>query len=281
MKERLTVRHAWLLSLLPLFTLACGPMAVGSVEITLTGEEAATEGLPFSEDGETLAFSDGDWTVRFDHYVVALRDITLGGSSLAGPFVVDLSKATGEPPAFSLGTLDAVEIGRAPFGFTIEAAEAGAGVLGDVDEAVADAMVEADASYAIAGTASDGISSVRFDWQLAAHTRNTECTNGDDGTQGVVVIENGTVEAEITVHIEHVFYDTLGVEGPSLVMDAMVALAGEDGVVTTSELAAAAIDPIIYDKGSYDVVDMLGFVTIGAASQAHLNGAGLCTLEAR
>jgi hypothetical protein len=282
MKGRLPVHHACLLSLIPLLALAaCAPVAVGAVEVTITGEEAATEGLPFSEDGETLAFSDGDWTVTFDRYVVALRDVTLGDAAIAGPFLVDLSKATGEPPAFLLGTLDEVEIGRTPFGFTIEAAEADATVLGDISDEVKDAMVLAGASYAIAGAASDGVDTVRFDWQLAAHTRNSECTNGDDGTQGVVVIENAKVEAEITVHIEHVFYDTLGVEGPSLVMDPMVALAGEDGVVSTEDLAAAAIDPIVYDKGSYDVHDMLGLLTVGAASQAHLNGEGLCTLEAR
>jgi hypothetical protein len=278
-------RHACALCLLGVFPLglatACDPAVVGgSVEVTVTGEEAATEGLPFSEDGETIAFSDGDWTVTFERYVVALRDITVGDASIAGPFVVDLSRAEGEPPAFSLGTLEDLPAGRATFGFAIDAADADATVFGDVTDDELAAMADAEASYWVKGTATDGADTVSFDWLLGARTTNSDCTNGVDDTQGVVVAEDATVEAEITVHIEHVFYDTLGVEGPGLVMDPMVALAGEDGVVTTDELAAADIDPTVYDRGSYDVDDMLGFITVSASSQAHLNGEGLCTLDA-
>jgi hypothetical protein len=283
MKREDSMYRAHFFSLLGSLSLlaGCDPaLGGGAVEVTVSGEEAATEGLPFSEDGETIAFSDGEWTVTFEHYVVSLSAITVGDSSISGPFIVDLSKGEGEPPAFSLGTLEDVPLGRNAFGFEIDAAQADAEVIGGVSDAVVSAMTSAQASYAIAGTATDGTDTVSFDWLLGSLTRNSDCTNGVDGTQGVVVVD-GTVQAEITVHIEHVFYDTLGIEGPSLVMDPMVALAGADGLVTTDDLAAAPIDPLIYDKGSYDVSDMLEFITVSAASQAHLNGEGLCTLEAR
>ncbi len=128
-------------------------------------------------------------------------------------------------------------------------------------------------------------------------TKNANCTNGLDNTDGIVIRANATTEAEITIHVEHLFWDSLGSELASLRFDAIAAVAGADKKVTTEEIAMQSLAnlkdaqgmplvdgnnmPIVYNPGSVPLKtqDLLSFIQASGASMAHLNGEGLCTIS--
>ncbi|HSO00666.1 MAG TPA: hypothetical protein VLS89_20380, partial [Candidatus Nanopelagicales bacterium] len=108
-----------------------------------------------------------------------------------------------------------------------------------------------------------------------------------------------TTDAEITFHVDHVFWDTLGAEQSRLRFDPMWgANKNRDLVIDLDELAAQRLadltdpegqplldeagQPLVYNPGSIPLPDknLLEFVLVSAASQAHLNGLGLCSVQA-
>lgn len=109
----------------------------------------------------------------------------------------------------------------------------------------------------------------------------TECTNGIDGSDGMVVEAGATANAEITLHIEHLFYDKLGTHsGVELRFDAIADAAGDDNLVTNADLEAVLVSSLAdYEPGSSDVTTLLDFVTQAAVEMPHFNGEGLCTIN--
>ncbi|HEY1101533.1 MAG TPA: hypothetical protein VGF99_21520 [Myxococcota bacterium] len=267
---------------LSLVVSACDPAAgTGSVVVGITGEEAATEGLPFEEDGEVIAFADG-WSVTFDHYLAVVGALQVGDDVDDATYIVDLAKLGGDPPGAELFTFEGLAAGQQPFSFAMPAANADSVVVGEADAALVQQMRDDGLTYYVAGAATKDGRTVTFEYPLTTATTNSDCTNGDDDKQGVTVEAGVTADAEITIHIEHLFYDTLGVEGPDLVFDPLAAsAAADDDDLTAEELGSLTVDAASYDKGSFDVTTMLDYIAVAASSQAHLNGEGLCTVTRR
>ena len=261
-------------------TIACdAESGFGSVVVTITGEEAATEGLPFSEDGEVIEFADG-WSVTFAHYLAVVGGLQVGDQTHDEAFIVDLAALPGDPPAVELHTFAGLAAAQAPFSFTMPAANADTTVLGEIPTDLVTLMRNDGLTYYIAGTATKGARAITFEFPLVAATKNARCTNGDDDKDGITVAAGVATAAEITIHIEHLFYDTLGVESPALVFDPLADLAAaDDDDLTSAELGAAPIDTAAYDKGSFDVDTMLEYIAVAASSQGHLNGEGLCSVS--
>lgn len=269
----------------------------GSLAIRVTGEDAAKTGFPVEEDGESIAFVDG-WSVQFKKFLMSFGAIDLKGAdgavaiSSSDKYVVDLHAGDGSLP--ELGALTARR--WESFSFQITPPDATTKELGTIDDADVQAMVTGKYNYWIEGTATKGADSIEFAWGLANPTKNANCTNGLDDTDGVVIRSNATTEAEITIHVEHLFWDTLGSEGASLRFDAMAAVAGADKKVTTDELATQGLADlkdsngmplkdgagmaIVYNPGSVPLKsqDLLAFIHASSASMAHFNGEGLCTI---
>lgn len=270
----------------------------GTLAVRITGEDAAKTGFPVQEDMETIAFEDG-WTVQFSKFLISVGSIEVKGadgavgSSLSDTYVADLHAADASLP--EIASLDARR--WESFSFQVKAPDAGAKTVGTVDSANVQAMVEGKYNYWIEGTATKGAETLSFAWGLANPTRNANCTNGLDNTDGVVIRANATTEAEITIHVEHLFWDTLGSEMASLRFDALAAVAGADKSITTEEIATQSLAnlkdaqgmplvdankmPIVYNPGSIPLKtqDLLSFVQASGASMAHLNGEGLCTIS--
>jgi len=266
----------------------CTPVGMGEVRVRVNGEEAAKRGYPASllEDG---------WTIRFDKYLVALGDFTLVSAEgeerrSDARVLVDLQKGDVE-----MGGLGEVPAGRWGVGFRVgPPEERTTRPDGYVTEEDAERMRVNGYAYWLEGEAvKPGVGTYRFELGLPVEARMEECTNGVDGTLGVVVPEGSTAEAEVTVHAEHLFYDRLGTHrGVKLRFDAFAAAAGGDGVITLedletqdlldlrglngNELRDAQGQPVVYEPGAFGARTLKEFVLRSVVDQAHLNGGGVC-----
>lgn len=280
---------------------ACGgDTGTGSVSIRISGEDGAKEGFPLTEGEETIAFADG-WSIRFTKYLVAIGQLSLAGSDgevaidAKDVYVADLVK--GDPELATYAEVPARRWER--FGFALVAPTAAAKNANGVAQADLDRMVQGGFNYWVEGSATKGARTVTFAWGWKNPTANKDCTNGDDGKEGLVVSANSATEAEITLHVEHAFWDSLGDEEAKLRFDAIAAKADESGHVTMEALAgqplASPVDAdgqplkdesgatLVYDPGSIPLSqnNLAGFIQKSAAGQAHLNGEGLCTIAAQ
>ena len=287
---------------------ACTAEGPGGLAFRVSGEEAAKAGFPVMiendhghshGDDDILEFVD-DWTLTWDAYVVSLGNLALASSEGETAFdddqifVVDLNK--GDPRVAVFEEIDSKRWDR--FSFELIQPPANA-VNVNVDGAVLEQMRDNGWTYWVSGTATKGQRTVSFTWGIDNATLLEDCSNGRDDTQGLVVEAGKTTEQEITVHVEHAFWTTLGTEVAQMRFDAIAAVADDAGVVTWEALADqmlsdlrdhdgepltdAAGNPIVYDPGSATLPrnDLQQFIRRSMASQAHLNGSGLCRMVAR
>lgn len=273
--------------------------AIATLRIRTSGEGAAKTGYPYDRDGVSYSFVDG-WTLVFDRYLVSFGNVTVGTQDggaeevrTDGRYIADLK--ADDPVVLELE----LEPRRwDAFGFSVLPADASSEAVGTVQQADIDRMIAGGLTYLIEGTAAHPQrGTLRFSWPMVNPARNTNCTNGLDGTAGVVLRPNATTDAEITFHVDHLFWDTLGTELAQLRFDPLWG-ANKDGddLVTLDELAtqrlanltdptgAPLLDenglPLVYNPGSIPLPDknLKEFILVSGASQAHLNGLGLCSV---
>lgn len=276
-----------------------GSSGTGSVAIRISGEQAAKTGYPTEKNGHALAFVDG-WRVTFSKFVVSIGRFSLRDDAgetafeSSDVFVADLTQ--GDPELFVRQDLPAKRFSRFSFEITPATADAqAAGALAPADLA---AMAAEGLTYLVEGEATKGAEAVRFSWHVVNPSRNANCTSGTDGTDGVVVRSNTTVSAEVTVHADHIFWDSLGGEGARLRFDAIAATRADDRAIAFDDLASQPLanlkgldggplldeqgNVLIYDPGSVPVREpnLREFVRASMTAQAHFNGIGLCTVTA-
>jgi hypothetical protein len=273
-------------------------VGTGTFELRVSGEAAAKTGFPYTRDGMSVGLVDG-WTVRFTRFVVSLGEIRLRTSGGEEAFasaqnqVADLVQ--GDPTVLTVSGLAARRWDR--FGFNIVPVGANPKVLNDVPGAEIEAMRAAGANYLVQGSAEKDGARYTFRWLVKAPTRNSSCTNGVDNTDGFVVRNNATTTGEITIHIDHMFWDTLGTERSRLRFEAIAAAAGEDRVVTWDALATQRLAelrgvdgmrlrdetgaPLVYNPGAVPLPasNLQEFIAASMASMGHVNGTGLCTVN--
>lgn len=286
-------RAGWLVGTLLVVGGCTPPVGEGQVQVKVSGEESVRQGFP------SHLLADG-WSVRFTRYLVSVGEFTLSSPSraeeqrLEGQLVVDLQK--GEA---NLGELQGVRAGRWDVGFRV--GPPGEGVQtpdGHVRPEDVERMRQGRYSYWLEGEAVKvGAGVFTFAMGFPLDVRMQTCTNGDDGTRGVVVPENSGALAEVSIHAEHMFYDRLGTHnGVQLRFEAFAAVAGADKVITAEELATQSLldlrgmdggelkdasgMPVVYQPGAFSVRTLLEFVTQSVADQAHLNGGGICSTAA-
>jgi hypothetical protein len=89
------------------------------------------------------------------------------------------------------------------------------------------------------------------------------------------VPDAGTGTFQVTVHADHLFYDSLVAEQPALGFDAIAAADLDfDDVITTDELAATGL--AAYDPGNLPIDDLWAFLSAQAATMGHVDGEGHC-----
>jgi len=152
---------------------------------------------------------------------------------------------------------------------------------------------------------------VTFSFGFGAPAAYVNCSNPDNGGKempGVQPNATGPVRAQLTLHMDHLFWDALGRENPPLRFDHLAARAtgtGTVGTVTMDDLAGVVPTNLrdrtmrpVPDRGqttgytprnpmalSLDlggtpgIHDLRDFVAFSARAAAHLNTDGLCAVR--
>lgn len=220
-------------------SLAGCELQTSAVDITAYGE-------PFIEDGIAADDMDDGWAVTFDTFEVGVKEVHLGDTSVNVDATVDLT-ASSDGAGHVLQT-EMLPVGSyTNSGFT----------LGPLQ---------------VSGSATLGDDTVSFSWTFDDEVTYDNCETTTEVLAGV-----DGAQFEITVHADHLFYDSVVADEPQLLFQALAdADANDDGNVTPDELAATDIGA--YDPGSEDGVDDLwAFLTKQSASVGHVDGEGHCS----
>lgn len=222
-------------------SVACSsPEGEGTVIVHAYGESFIEEGIPGSE------MSDG-WEIEFEKFDVAIADINISGQTLKEVINLDLSESS-SGKGHELGSL------LVPEGDHIHSAYS----ITRVD---------------IEGEATKGDVTKTFHWVFEHTTRYDEC-------ETTTTVDNGGSSTfQITVHADHLFYDSLVAEEPELLFGPLAAAdENDDGEITQKELANTDIGA--YDPGSEDGIDDLwAFLNAQTKTLGHVDGEGHCHAE--
>jgi len=232
-------RFAILCSSLICLLPACA-MGEGEVEVRAWGEAYIEEGIP------AAAVSDG-WAIEFSRFEVELTDIAIAGVELDDPGPIDLTVASeGEGQALGRASVPADSYDDAAFTL---------------------------ARVSVEGSASKGGEQLGFAWTFATPVDFFECETTTS------VPRDATGVFQITIHADHLFYDSLVSETPNIRFDPIAAadLDG-DGMITQAELAATDIGA--YDPGNLPIDDLWSYLVALAATMGHVDGEGHCRSSA-
>lgn len=269
--------------------LGCGSDSAGTspgtVSVSIWGEDYIADRIP-PVMGAEAGIEDG-WTVRYTRFLVNLGDFTVAaadgtaGGALAPMRVYDL-KTTAAP--FVVGRITAVPSRRMDrVSYRIASATA-ASTLGNATAADLTLMQTGGYGIYVEGEGTRMGTTVRFRWGFTQGITYSPCANADDSL-GLAVPSGGNVDAQITLHGDHFFYDDLQSESARLrfqaIADADVAPIGNgDGTVTLEELARVELTTLPstqYGGGDMGRVRTLrDFVTAISATVGHFNGEGHC-----
>lgn len=327
--------------------------ATGTIEVGITGEDAAVSGLPFTDKpaADQIVLVDG-WSLKFERWLVSVENIRLNQpgkdpaqqqivgdavASQAGPWLVNVVRD--ERPALTAFSAQANgqpfdTTVRYAFSFDLSPAKASAkrvNLDASDDAAVAEMTqrgwsnyVEVTATHAPYAATDDMAfkdypTRVNFKLGWGGAVSYLNCSNPDNGTdeeqnRGVQPSQSGVKRADIFLHVEHPFWDTLTVENPGTRFDAIAARATTRteggqvvGDVTMDDLAGALVTKLTtkagadvkdrtvpgliagytrktgalaYDpKGTAGITDLKQFITYSSQAFAHLNGEGLCYVK--
>lgn len=273
----------------------------GSFKISASGGKAIEAGFPHTDNGAEHAFVDG-WTMQFTKYIAAIGDIKItdpdsGNEKGSYPTVtvMDLKNDTGKETLIT--TINDLPAKRLDISFSVfpvtESVE-----NKNVDEEDFDYMLENGLSYLVEGIAEKEGVEIIFRFGLTVSTKYSNCINGVDQTKGIVVERNKTSGAYIYAHALHLFWDTLGFGNEDLRFDAFAAVAGDDDIVTESELKEQDLDDLRDENGDklrdsdgkvvkYDDNGSLpldnrtleAFLNYAARAGIHFNGVGFCEYD--
>jgi hypothetical protein len=227
-----------LIKLVPVCALLLSACAAGEgeVEVRVWGEAFIEEGIPAAE------VTDG-WAIQFQRFEVELREVSIAGVSVEDPGLLDISE-----PSEGRGQL----VGRA----RVEAGE------------------HDDAAFTIAAVQIEGMAekagvTKSFAWTFDTPVDYSACETSTE------VPRDGVGELQITVHADHLFYDSLVSEAPALRFDPIAAADVDgDGEVTMDELGATDIGA--YDPGNLPIDDLWSFLAAQAQTMGHVDGEGHC-----
>jgi hypothetical protein len=263
----------------------------GTLSVRISGEAAAQSGYPAGEGEDQIAFTDG-WTLDFQKVIVSVTTFSMSTSDgedanlAADAVVVDLHQGT--PELWRFDGLAAQRWDSVNYRYTKPPARAR--IVNDVSDEDLTRMQDEGFSLLMEGTARKADRDVKFSWGFPLAIDVMHCQNGLDGTDGIVVRDNAVTNGEITIHLDHLFFDNWAVAEPNLRFDALAEMAPEGRPLSLSDLRAqdnlsdlkgADGEPLdlAYDPGSafHPVPTNLDeFINAAAETTGHWNGEGHC-----
>jgi hypothetical protein len=213
-----------------------GGAGQGTISVRAYGESFIEDGIPAQD-------VDDGWSITFERFEVRVRNLRVAGLKLDDPPEVDLAVASdGE-------------------GHELASAQVSTGVHREPSFSIDRVEVEGSAER-------DG-SIRRFHFTFTEPTHYSHCETS------TTVEPNGHAKFQITVHADHLFYDSLVAEEPRLLFDAIAAAdSDDDGEVTRAELEARDIGN--YDPGNEDADDLWSWLVAQHRTLGHVDGEGHC-----
>ena len=233
---------------------------MGSVDVSISGEEAATEGWPVGEVG----FVDG-WSLNFSTLVVGLEGFELRGADGERASIEVEPVADRSPPGGFASSI-ASRGSRRGAGRTSATASRrpprppwtrGRWIRGSVSGWIDNGW----SIYLEATAEKEGLSrSLAWGFDLNVLARACEAADGSDG---LVIPAGGLEEAEITLHFDHLFFDDLRLDRAEMRFEAMSAVADAEGQVSLEALDAQRLvdlrdaegAPLLDESGAVLVYD--------------------------
>ena len=258
----------------------------GRLEVLIQAEDTVTRGLDPGAGAEHLV--DG-WTARFDKYVVALGNVRLGRDANHIDVTDEVRRVYDlvqiPQSDWELTELVALEAKRYDF-FGYETVHADAAERhGSVSEADFDEMVEHHATYLIEGRISRDAEEVSFRFLVPADTAYGPCEA--DGLPGVVITGGGTSAVGLTIHGDHLFFDSFGTHDvqrrAQWIADADVDADGHVDVAELRTITGAALSQLLpsnrYALGgwtAFPIETAYDFLRAQLHTQGHFQGEGEC-----
>jgi hypothetical protein len=271
---------------------ACGEETggVGSTTITISGEDAAISGFPVGNGSTALAFADG-WSLQFNKILISLTGFSLKSTNddaklEARPVIADLHLGT--PQLWKYDEVLAEKWDRV--GYQYAPPPADVRKANEVDDADIERMSKAGYSLYVEATAQKDQRTVDLAWGFALTVDFTQCANGSNNANGFPIDEGQRSEAQVTVHLDHLFLDSFANPDAKLRFEAIAAVASGYGPLTLDALAQqdnladlkdADGNPLelAYDPGSAlspEPKTLEDYVIAAAATTGHWNGDGHC-----
>jgi hypothetical protein len=209
----------------------------GTVIVTAYGESFIEDGIPADEVNDA-------WAIDFSRFELEVQNVHVAGVEVDVPEAVDVSDPS-SGDGHELGSALVAAGHHTGSSFTI-------------------ARVEVD------GTATNGEKNKAFSWVFAEPTHYHECETTTSVGEG----DTGTLQ--ITVHADHLFYDSLVAEEPQILFQPLADVdTNDDGKITQEELAVTDIEA--YDPGSEGGIDDLWmWLTAQSRTLGHVDGEGHC-----
>ena len=263
--------------LLVLAASACGDNITGplpgTLDVRIYGEAFIEEGIPAD------VFADG-WSLRFDSFLVSVGEVSAMAAGSDTPALEDEAYRIFDLAEASGGDGFLVLSGDVPGGAYDDIAYRIAGSSQAVagNATAADVAFMNENGYAIyaAGQATRGDEARTFAWGFTTGTTYRRC-------RSVAAVDGGSASSVLTIHADHLFYDDLVSEEPSVRFDAIAGADGDgDGDITADERGAVDITGFErYQVGSFDVEDLWTFVDHQVSTVGHIDGEGHCEITVR
>jgi hypothetical protein len=267
---------------------ADGVRGEGDVRVSVRAEDTITLGLsPGSQPENTK-----DFGVSYSKFIVAVGRVQLGRGAerleSPGVFLVDLARVGTQ--GVQIAAFEGVGAGEwDAFAFETPSADqdSEAREVSDDDAAL---MREHGWTYWIEGAverpAAQG-GPVEFVIQVEVATRFDRCEL--DGEPGLTVVANGTASGDVTIHGDHLWFNSFATGSEASIERRsawLVAADGDgDGHVSTDDLARLDATEVFTTELGYSldgapdgiVIDSaLDFVRAQLATQGHFRGEGEC-----
>ncbi len=244
-------------------------IAEGTLTVEIWGEEFIEEGIPADEfaDGYALVFSKFLVTVSDISVAQQNKEPALTASEMKVWDVVKKGPATIESSTAKAGdyTVSAYRISPAT-----EKAFSGNASSDDVDM-----MIEKGLSVYVEGTASKENNTLSFAWGFSTDTVYDPCHSIGQ------LMPQGKATVQLTIHGDHLFYDSATSEEPALVFNDIALADGDnDGVITEEELLAYDITALpIYNVGNLKIDNLYDYIDHMTSTLGHIDGEEHCEIK--